>query len=189
MKIKFPLIFSILLASGAVISALPMQAAPETPAYILNLSSGKLPIDVETVNANGQFPKKIAYKRGYTETGWTVDRLYSLGYVAVTPTYTAGEGSCENILTLPTLKIEKGHRLQWTSQSLYRHFPESYRVEAIPADGSVPVVLVEIDSEPYTATSHNISLTSVEGQEVSLRFVCTSSEGYMLAVGRAGRRV
>ena len=169
-------------ASGAVISALPMQAAPETPAYILNLSGGKLPKGVETANANGQLPKKTAYKRGYTETGWTVDRLYNLGYVAVTPTYTADEGSCENILTLPTLKIEKGHRLLWTSQSLYRHFPESYRVEAIPADGSAPIVLAEIDSEPYSPTSHNISLTPVEGQEVSLRFVCTSSEGYMLAM-------
>ena len=171
-----------MLASGAAISALPMQANPETSAYILNLSGGKLPKGVETINANGQLPKKTAYKRGYTETGWTVDRLYNLGYVVVTPTYTAGEGSCENILTLPTLKIEKGHRLQWTSQSLYRHFPESYRVEAVPTDGSAPVVLVEIDSEPYSATSHNISLIPVEGQEVSLRFVCTSSEGYLLAM-------
>ena len=171
-----------MVASGAVGSALPVLAESGTPAYTLNLSGGKLPKDVETANANGLLPKKIAYKRGYTETGWTVDRLYSLGYVAVTPTYTGGEGSCENILTLPSLKIGKGLRLRWKAQSVYRHFPESYRVEAVPADGGAPVILAEIEAEPYSATIHDVSLAPVEGQEVSLRFVCTSSEGYLLAM-------
>ncbi|MDE6560559.1 MAG: hypothetical protein K2K75_04175 [Muribaculaceae bacterium] len=182
MKIKISLISSMIIASGVVLSALPMQASPEAPAYVLNLSSGKLPKDVETANANGVLPKKEAYKRGYTETGWTVDRLYSLGYVAVTPTYTAGEGSCENILTLPPLKIEKGYRLMWKAQSVYRHFPERYRVEAVAADGSAPIILAEIEEEPYSATSHNVSLSQMEGQEVTLRFVCTSSKGYLLAM-------
>lgn len=180
MKIKRSLIS--LVASGAVLSALPMHGAQETPAYVLNLSSGKLPKDVETANANGLLPKTAAYKRGYTKTGWTVDRLYSFGYVAVTPTYTGGEGSCENTLTLPPLKIEKGHRLAWKAQSVYRHFPESYRVEAVPADGSAPVILAEVEAEAYFATPHDISLAPVEGQEVSLRFVCTSSNGYLLAM-------
>lgn len=169
-------------ASGALLLALPMQAELETPTYKLNLSSGKFPQNVETANANGVLPQKDAYKRGYTETGWTVDRLYSIGYVAVTPTYTAGEKSCENILTLPPLKIENGYRLKWNAQSVYRHFSESYRVEAVPADGSSPILLTEIDAESYFATAHNISLAAVEGQEVSLRFVCTSSEGYLLAM-------
>ena len=169
-------------ASGALLSVLPLQAESVTPAYTLKLSSGKLPKDVETANANGLLPKKTAYGRGYTETGWTVDRLYSYGYVAVTPTYTGGEGSCENTLTLPLLKIEKGHRLQWKSQSVYRHFPESYRVEAVPADGSAPVILTEVEAEAYSATPHDIPLSAVEGQEVSLRFVCTSSEGYLLGL-------
>ena len=167
---------------GVVLSALPAQSASETPAYSLNLSGGKLPKDVETSNANGQLPIKTAYKRGYTEKGWTVDRLYNLGYVAVTPTYTAGKGNCENILTLPPLKIEKGYRLKWKARSVYRHFPESYRVEAVAADGSTPVILAEVDAESYHATPHDISLAQAEGQEVSLRFVCTSSEGYLLAM-------
>lgn len=171
-----------LVASGALLSALPMQGATETPAYVLNLSSGRLPKDVETANANGLLPKLAAYERGYTKTGWTVDRLYSFGYVAVTPTYTGGEGSCENTLTFPPLKIEKGHRLVWKAQSVYRHFPESYRVEAVPADGSEPVILTEVESEAYHATPHDISLAPVEGKEVSLRFVCTSSKGYLLAM-------
>ena len=68
MKIKISLISAMIVASGAVLSALPMHAIPGTPAYTLNLSSGKLPKDVETANANGVLPKKIAYKRGYTET-------------------------------------------------------------------------------------------------------------------------
>lgn len=169
-------------ASGALLPALPVQAQSATPAYSLKLSSGKLPKDVETANANGLLPKKSAYERGYTETGWTVDRLYSYGYVAVTPTYTAGEGSCENTLTLPPLKIEKGQRLQWKSQSVYRHFPESYRVEAVPTDGSAPVILTEVEVESYSAAAHDIALSPVEGREVSLRFVCTSSEGYLLAM-------
>ena len=171
-----------LAACGALSPAQPMQPALKTPAYTLNLSNGRLPKDVATANTNGLLPKKSAYKRGYTETGWTVDRLYSLGYVAVTPTYTAGDGSCENTLTLPPLKIEKGYRLMWKAQSVYRHFPESYRVEAVPADGSAPVILAEVEAEPYFATPHDILLDPLEGQEVSLRFVCTSSKGYLLAV-------
>ena len=169
-------------ASGAAIAALPAQSEPATPAYTLNLSGGKLPKDVETANANGLLPKKTAYKRGYTENGWTVDRLYSLGYVAVTPTYTAGNESCENTLTLPPLKIEKGYRLMWKAQSVYRHFPESYRVEAVPAEGGAPTVLAEIEAEAYSATPHDITLAQLEGQEMSLRFVCTSSQGYLLAI-------
>ncbi|MDE6552517.1 MAG: hypothetical protein K2K98_06105 [Muribaculaceae bacterium] len=182
MKIPKSLIYYMIAASVAVISGLPMHAESAPPAYTLNLSSGKLPKDVETANTNGLLPKKSAYKRGYTEKGWTVDRLYNLGYVAVTPTYTAGEGNCENTLTLPPLKIENGHRLIWKAQSVYRHFPESYRVEAVPTDGSNPVTLAEVEAESYSATAHNIPLTPVEGKEVSLRFVCTSSEGYLLAM-------
>lgn len=182
MKITKSFISLMTAASVAVLSALPVQSQSEKPAYSLNLSGGKLPKDVETANANGLLPKMAAYKRGYTETGWTVDRLYRLGYVAVTPTYTAGEGSCENILSLPPLKIEKEYRLLWKAQSVYRHFPESYRVEAVPADGSDPVVLAEIESESYSATPHDISLAPLEGEEVSLRFVCTSSKGYLLAL-------
>lgn len=171
-----------MLASGVALSAQPMQAESSAPAYSLKLSSGSLPKDVETANANGLLPQMRAYGRGYTEKGWTVDRLYSFGYVAVTPTYTAGEGSCENTLTLPALKIEKGQRLRWKSQSVYRHFPESYRVEAVPADGSAPVILMEEEAEPYFATPHDLSLSPVEGMEASLRFVCTSSKGYLLAM-------
>ena len=182
MKMKISLISSIIAASGVALAAFPMLSESTVPAYTLNLSNGNFPKDVETANTNGLFPKKTAYKRGYTETGWTVDRLYSLGYVAVTPTYTAGEGSCENVLTLPPLKIEKGYRLMWTAQSVYRHFPESYRVEAVPAGGGVPVILTEVEAESYFATPHDIPLAQLEGQEVSLRFVCTSSQGYLLAM-------
>ena len=171
-----------MLASGAVIPALPMQAESDTPAYNLNLSRGTLPKDVETANVNGLLPIKAGYKRGYTEKGWTVDRLYSLGYVAVTPTYTGGKGSCENTLTLPPMKIGNGYRLRWNALSLYRHFSENYRVEAIPSDGGSTVILAEIDAEPHTPTLHSISLAPLEGQEVSLRFTCTSSEGYLLAM-------
>ena len=169
-------------ASGAMASALPIQAASEAPAYTLNLSGGRLPQNVETANVNGLLPIKAGYKRGYTETGWTVDRLYSLGYVAVTPTYTGDEASCENTLTLPPLKIGNGYRLRWNAQSLYRYFSESYRVEAIPADGGGAVILAEIDAEPHIPTLHNISLAPLEGQEVSLRFTCTSAKGYLLAM-------
>ena len=182
MKINKSLLSFIILASGSVSPAFPMQADSSIPAYNLNLSTGKLPKDVETANANGLLPIKEAYKRGYTETGWTVDRLYNIGYVAVSPTYTAGEGSCENILSLPPLKIENGHRLKWKAQSVYRHFPESYRVEAVPTDGSAPIILTEIEAESYYTTLHDISLAPVEEKEVSLRFVCTSREGYLLAM-------
>ncbi len=182
MKMQKSLICFLMTASAAIISAQPVQSQSSTPAYKLNLSNGSLPKNVETANANGLLPRKTAYKRGYTETGWTVDRLYNFGYVAVTPTYTAGAGSCENTLTLPPLKIEKGHRLKWNAQSVYRHFPESYRVEAVPADGGSPVILAEVEAESYFATPHNISLAPMEGQEVSLRFVCTSSKGYLLAM-------
>lgn len=161
---------------------LPMQANVSV-SYSLKLSTGKFPKDVSVENANGVAPDVKAYKQGYTAEGWTVDRLWSLGYVAVSPTYNNEGKESENVLTLPAVTLGEKPMLQWSAQSVYRHFPESYRVEVITKTGGNPEILKEIESEEFTWTSHIADLSAWKGRDVTLRFVCTSSKGYMLALG------
>ena len=176
------LIYGILMSASAA-SALSVPAyAAEAAGYRLDLTRGRFPEGVAAVNANGVEPLLDGYKRGYTLDGWMVDRLYDRGYVAVSPTY-VGEGNrCENILSLPAMRFSGGEWLRWDALSLYRHFPESYRVEAVPADGGDPLTLAEIDGEDYAWHSHTLPLGRLSGEEMTIRFVATSESGYMLAL-------
>ncbi|MDE6682794.1 MAG: hypothetical protein K2J87_05155, partial [Muribaculaceae bacterium] len=127
-------------------------------------------------------PDQSIYKHGYVTTGWTVDRLDKRGYVALSPTYNASEVACENLLTLPELEIEEGNTLCWEARSVYRHFPESYRVMAYPEDGGEPILLLEVESESYFWKNRGVSLEALSGRKVKFGFVCTSKSGYMLAL-------
>lgn len=162
---------------GAVLS--PTTAAGE---YKLDLSRGKFPADIVVENLNDVIAQKNVYKRGWSAAGWNVERLDDRGYVAICPTYHPGE-TTESALSLPVVTIEKGMHLTWEGKSVYRHFPESYRVEAIETDGRV-TNLAEVKDEEYGWKRHEADLSAFTGKEVSLRFVCTSSEGYMLAIDK-----
>lgn len=175
---SFAITGSVLLAmTGASAAAM----AEENTIYSLNLTTGVFPSGVSTENANGQLPDKSGYKHGFTENGWTVGRLDNRGYVAVSPTYTDREKPCENILTLPQIAVTGKSVITWASRSVYRHFPESYRLEAI-VEGEEAKTLFTSGEESFFWKNNTVLLDAFQGKNITLRFVCTSSEGYMLAL-------
>lgn len=174
---RAPLIITLSVAFAC--GSLPVMA--DVDAYVLNLSRGKFPSDVVTANLNGTEPDVKAYARGWTDQGWTVNRLDDRGYVALSPTYSPG-AACENLLELPPILVESGMELSWQAKSVYRHFPESYRVEARSADGTDVIELAIIGEENFAWTPRSADLSRLAGKEVSLRFICTSTEGYMFAL-------
>ena len=167
-------IFSLLVGGSSLMSM--------ASSYELDLSRGIFPGGIETANVNGVLPVDSLYKHGYATTGWTVDRLDNRGYVALSPTYTGKETPCENLLSLPEMEISDDNILCWEARSVYRHFPESYRVVAYPSDGGATVTLTEVEAEDYYWKQHTLLLESLVGKKVRIGFVCTSSSGYMLAL-------
>lgn len=164
---------------SAVMAGISLPAMADS--YKLDVSRGSFPKNVSTENLNGTAPKKDAYKRGWSDNGWVVDRIGTIGYVALCPTYHPGEAT-ESALTLPPITVEPGQLLQWSAESLYKHFPESYRVEVLTAGGTEPTVLMEIEEEEFNWTWREVDLMEYAGQEITLRFVCTSENGYMLGL-------
>ncbi len=166
--------------SSLITCATALVASAST--YELDLSRGAFPGGVETANLNGVLPDISGYKHGFVKTGWTVDRIETRGYVALSPTYTGTDSGCENLLSLPELEIGDGYILCWEARSVYRHFPESYRVMAYPADGGEPVLLAEVNPEDYNWKKRKLSLSAFAGKKVKIGFLCTSQGGYMLAL-------
>ncbi|MDE6026823.1 MAG: hypothetical protein K2G23_01975 [Muribaculaceae bacterium] len=178
---KSRLLVSVLFC-GCVALAVPAQ---DLHSYSFDLSRGSFPAGTETFNLNGLLPDVNAYKHGYVTTGWTVDRLDSRGYVALSPTYTGKDEDCENMLSLPECTIDEDAVLSWEARSVYRHFPESYRAVAYivdPEGGEEPVTLLEVSEESYGWKRHTVSLRSLSGKKVRIGFVATSRAGYMLAL-------
>lgn len=178
------LTFKYIISTALVIAAgIPAAAADVETLYRLDLSRGKWPADVEVANLNGELPETNVYKRVYTADGWCIDRYGDRGYVALSPTYVGQRDvACAAALTLPARTAGSGEWLSWEALSTYRGFPESYRVEAVPADGGAPVLLAEVDQEDFTWRLRMVSLDAVAGREVSIRFTATSTRGYVLAL-------
>lgn len=168
-------------------SALGMVAA-ETP-YEVSFKAGIIPAGVSVANNNALLPNADGYKRGWTDIGWTVDRYGARGYVALSPTYTVTVDSdgktgpvspSENVLTLPLLTIKDGDFLKWDALSMHPDFPEAYRVE-IEADGS-KVILFSTDAEDAQWVTRVADLSEYAGKEVSISFICVSTNRYILAL-------
>lgn len=170
---------SSVIIGGAVFGAFAQEAAP---LFSLDLTRGSFPNDVEVANLNGVLPDAEAYKHGYATTGWTVDRYESRGYVALSPTFSGTGKGCENRLLLPSMKIEKDIVLSWEGRSVYRNFPDSYKVVAVPEEGGDPIVLMDVEKESYLWERRTVDLNPVAGKNVRLGFICNSRKGYMLAL-------
>lgn len=169
------------IAAVSVSTAAAMAAV--TTNYSLNLSQGKFPAGVLAENLNGVIPDVAGYSRGYTKSGWLVDRYSNRGYVALAPTFTGSDDtSCESALTLPVRTIGEDEWLSWEALSVYRHFPDGYRVEAIVDGSDTAVQLFSTEAEKGVWQKHVVSLGSLAGKDVALRFVTTSTSGYMLAL-------
>lgn len=173
---------NLFLAALTLAASAPLLAEAQTTLYEFDLSSGAFPAGTETENVWNLTLDQSLYKHGYTDKGWTVDRIDNKGYSALSPTCTIEEAACENVLRLPPVEIEKGSYLHWSSRAVFNHFVEAYRVEAYPEDGSEPTILYETEKAPWTWNVHEVSLDHLAGKRVRIVFTCTSLRGYMLAL-------
>ncbi len=149
--------------------------------YTLKTNNGKYPEGVKIENLNGNLPEETWYKRGWTEDGWSIGDYGTLNCVALSPSHVA-EGDCENALTLPSITIEEGEWLSWEACEVYPLFKDTYTVEFQPEGNERWITLGEFTVEESTWATHMIDLAPYAGKRGMIRFVCRSSEGYMLAL-------
>lgn len=169
------------MALGALILSPAWTAMPAKAEYKPSFNSGRIPKDMTATNVNGLAPVLECYAAGYTTDGWTVDRVGLKGYCAVSPTHTRSGEASENSLLFPELEIAGDEWLKWDAISVAPDFPESYKVVARTDDGAT-ATLFETDGENGTWTTRMISLSAYAGRKVSLEFVCTSVNRFMLAI-------
>lgn len=150
--------------------------------YSLKINRGKYPADVRIENLNGNLPLTSWYKNGWTDQGWTSDNYGTSYYVALSPSVLTEGEVCENALTLPSMKIEDGEWLSWVGCEVYPLFRDRYTVE-FRLNGSESWITLGDYTESKSTWSHRmIDLSPYHGTEGEIRFVCRSSEGYMLAL-------
>lgn len=159
-------------------SAIAGTAAAQN--YSVNLANGKLPSDITVMDRDGQTVPSTCYKNGRTTSGWTVGAVGN-AYAAISPSHSHDGSAQDNILSLPPLTIEPGAIIRWKARSVYPDFPDTYRVEITPKGDSQPTVLYKGAAEEVF-TFHTADLSKYAGKEVTLSFVCTSENGYLLAI-------
>lgn len=151
--------------------------------YSAGFNSGNLPSSI-TVEDYDKLPLDTAmYKHGLSEQGWKVEMVSTTGYAAVSASRLTGDGVQDNRMTTPYFIVsEPDAVLRWKGKSILKGFEDSYRVEINEQGSDIFVPLIEIDKESYDWTIRNISLEEYSGKTVCIRFVCTSKNGYMLAI-------
>ncbi len=166
-----------MIAGVATITALSAHGE-----YKLKISKGKFPEDVKVENINGNIPQSTAYKRGWTDQGWTVGDCGKRMNVALCPSYLKEGEVCENSLTLPLMTIAPGEWLSWEGCAAYPRYKEAYTVEYRQSGSDIWNVIDEYSETDNKWNLHLADLSCCYGKEVELRLVCRSSNGYMLAL-------
>lgn len=167
---------------GFLLASLVLIASSARGEYTLKLSNGKYPAEVKIENLSGNLPLESWYKKGWTENGWTADDYGTSYKVALSPSHIEDGAVCENALTLPTLKIEDGEWLSWDGCEVYPVFSDSYTVEFREKDQASWTILGEFTESKSIWTTHMLDLSPYYGKEGEVRFVCRSTNGYMLAL-------
>lgn len=148
--------------------------------YTLSFGSGKLPSDVVSQNP-GTVPSSNGYKRGWTTTGWTVERFGDKGYVGLCPTYYEGDTETESCssLTLPEVVVGENDYLIWESRAMYPARHETYRIDITEGMTEAFTTLGEYEDDGNW-TTRMLSLSRYAGKSVTITITCTSKGGYML---------
>lgn len=172
------------IASMAMAVAMPVLfGAPAYSAYTLNVKSTGLPSDVTVANENDCPVDPSAYKRGWTLNGWVADQYSDRGYVALAPSYNRKDIPCKSSLTTPLIEIAAGDILRWEAHAVFPSRPESYQVYAVPEAGDEELLFEQANLKE--GWSYNaISLQKYAGKKVAVKFLCTSVNGYSLALDK-----
>lgn len=147
--------------------------------FTADFQSGLIPAEISVKN-EGELPAEIGYRRGYTTDGWTVDRVDTKGYAAISPTFTRDKAS-RNILTLPALKPEGNTVLRWQAESVYADFPDCLSVELFYPSSGEKVTGLSIEKVPSEWTTYLLPLPRT-GEEVEISFITGEKPGYLLAI-------
>lgn len=150
--------------------------------YNLKLTGTKLPKDVTTENTTGSTPISSDYYCGWTASGWTSDRFGDRGYVLLCPTRVAEGEEVSSMITLPEIAVYDGWYLRWDDRAVLPGFSESLYVELIHGAGKEITTLYADSDVNHRWESHAVDLSEYAGEEIAVRFVCSSANGYMLAV-------
>lgn len=149
--------------------------------YTLKIKQGKYPEGVNIENLNGNIPQSSWYKNGWTDKGWTSGDYGTTYDVALSPS-SVSDGVCENALTLPSMMIEDGEWLSWDGCEIYPLFSDSYTVEFRAQGAETWITLGDYIESRSMWSTHMIDLSPYCGKEGEIRFVCRSTNGYMLGL-------
>lgn len=163
---------------GAIISFMAFNTQAE---YTLKIKNGKYPDGVTTENLNSNIPDSLWYKRSWTKEGWSTGDYAKSTNVAVSPSHVA-DGVCGNALTLPVLTVEDGEWLSWNGCEVYPLFSDIYTVEFLPEGCETWIELGKFTESESSWSRHMIDMSQYSGLKGNIRFVCRSTEGYMLAL-------
>ena len=168
---------------GCLIAAtMSMTASSAHGEYTLKISKGKFPEGVRIENLNGCQPETYAYKKVSLDQAWASGDYGKRINVALSPSFMKKGETCENALSLPLMKIEEGEWLIWEGCEVYPLFKETYTVEAMEAGSGIRTIIGEYHETENDWTKHMADLSSFSGKDVEIRFVCRSTDGYMLAL-------
>lgn len=149
--------------------------------YKPSFSTGKLPDTMTAVDADGLAFPSTCYKKGMSSAAWSVGSVGSAGSCAISPSHSHQQGEQNNRLTIKQLTIESGAIFSWQARSVYPDFADTYRIEAKVDGASTPDIIFEGTAEAIF-TPHAVTLEKYAGKKVEFTIVCTSENGFLLAV-------
>ena len=161
--------------------AMTLTAIAAHGEYTLNISKDKYPEGVKTENIKRNIPDSLWYKKSWTKDGWSIGDYGTHKNAQLSPSHVA-EGICENALTLPSITIEDGEWLSWDGCEVYPLFNDIYTVEFKPDGEEAWISLGEFTESQSKWSRHMIDLNQYYGCAGQIRFVCRSTDGYMLAL-------
>lgn len=170
-------------------TATALAATPEEVSYIFkdNQTSGiSTKAYVTGTLESTYYSSKYGLKNGWTVTNITDENAEIASGVPayVSCSRLASKESPENWLILPTIKVQEGAILEWTAKSIYNTLRDSYSIYISEGGQNKEdfKLLYKVDKEEYFFTRHILSLNEYAGKEVTIAFVHSDAEGYMLAL-------
>lgn len=165
----------------ALTAVSPAGAYAET--FSADFNSGSLPKSISIEEGDNFKLHENCYRSVYPMDAWTLINLGTNGYAIVSLTHGDTGNRQNNIMTLPELKIDENNPvLRWRGISYHPDFKDSYKVEIKTEGSSGFTTLFSTDAEESTWQTRVVSLDKYAGKSVTIRFVCNSTDGFMLAV-------
>ncbi|MBD5283123.1 MAG: hypothetical protein HDS31_00710 [Bacteroides sp.] len=167
--------------NALIIFSLLGAATASAQGFKADFANGKFPAGITVEDCDGFEVPSLCYKNGRTSDGWTVATVGTGTYAAVSPSHSHDEGGQNNRMNIEEVTVEEGAVISWTARSVFSDFPDTYRIEALVEGSEKPVTVFKGRAEEVF-TPHAVTLEKYTGKKVRFSFVCTSENGYLLAI-------